>query len=151
MSVINSIILIAAGSVITIFSQYFTKVLQNRIKKNEEKIMHEISSFESMLQIHHKIFKALYIDGGLPSNEVLDEHLQMIQKLMIWSNDEVLSKYALYISEINQSPIRDLKDKEVQFGKAVLEFRKQLGYKNKGISPDKIALIFKAGWKDSTI
>ena len=45
--------------------------------------------------------------------------------------------------------IKNLKEYEIHFGMAILAFRKDLGYKNKGdkIRPEQIVTIFKAGWK----
>ena len=73
----------------------------------------------------------------------------MCKDLVVWAPDDVLAEYAMYFNK--RAPESKLKDFEIHFGKAILAYRRELGFKNKKITPEQITVIFKAGWGDKRL
>src|SRR3989339_832603 len=66
------------------------------------------------------------------------------KEVLLWCPDNVLYHYAMYIQEFKPD---GSEEQEVHFAKAILEFRKAIGYRNwfGRITTEHIAKIFRAG------
>jgi hypothetical protein len=119
----------------------------------EELRSKEKEVFEQMLANHSRQFAHFNVNQTRTEHE-FEENLVVTRNLLAWSSDEVLAEYAMYLERLSQSlpsQVQELKDWEVHFGKSILAFRKQLGYKNKRITPEQVATVFKAGWRGGHI
>ncbi len=142
MNIWESILLLATGCAITLFSQYIKNILKVSSEKKKYKYKQEREAFELLLETHSK----LVVDKR-PTEVSINQRFLMVRKLILWSQENVLIKYAEYLKRISPDSFTNLKDRELLFGKTILEFKKQLKYKNKKLTPEQAAVIFKAAWK----
>jgi hypothetical protein len=69
--------------------------------------------------------------------------------MAVWAPDEVLAEYAQHLETKHPEDLRSIADHERHFGAAILAFRRELGFKDSKhqLTPERVALIFKAGWQ----
>ena len=144
----TTIIISIVTTVLTVILGWLGILVKNKIlrqeKKETEKQKMKRVAFEKLLDIHSE-----KIQGKQYEPDWLDEFAKMCNLTIVWASDNVLSEYSLFRQKQFPEKLDKVKDYEIHFGKTVLEFRKELGYKNKNnkITPEQIVLIFKSGWK----
>ena len=135
-------------AVITVFVGWITIWIKNRLSRAEKKVT-ELNQkkrevFQQMIDLHsEKMF------GENINSNWLEKFAAMRREIVVWASDEVLLEYALFHQKLFPKSLENVQEYEIHFGKAIIEFRKQLGYKNKKlkIKPEQIIAIFKAGWE----
>ncbi|HCY76505.1 MAG TPA: hypothetical protein DHV28_11340 [Ignavibacteriales bacterium] len=73
---------------------------------------------------------------------------EMSRNILLWGSDEILEEYGKYV--MGRHPdYEKIKEHELHFAKAILAFRKEIGYKNKKdkVTPEQIVIIFRSGYK----
>lgn len=143
-SAFTSMVMLLLGAGIWWFKRKFDRGQEVKKEKTErEKLV-----FERMLDNHSRQFANVYVNQNRTEHEF--EHNLMVSKdLLVWSSDEVLFEYGEYMTE--EKLLAELTDREKHFAKSILAFRKQIGYKNIGLTPEKVAIVFKAGWRRGEI
>ncbi|MBU1422033.1 MAG: hypothetical protein KKG06_02415 [Bacteroidetes bacterium] len=105
--------------------------------------------FTRMLENHSRQFAKINVHSLTKHN--FEDNLAITRELLVWSADGVLAEYALYMQSLSPEAISKLEKREIHFGKAILAFRKQLGYRNKRVTPEQAAIVFKAVWGSGNI
>jgi len=143
----NTFLISAITAVLTVLLGWLSIIVKNWIyrkeKKESEKQKMKRKAFEKLLELHSK-----RVQGKQYEKDWLEEFANMCNLIIVWSSDSVLLEYALFIQNLIPEQQRKIENYELYLGKAVLAFRKELGYENKDdkITPEQIVLIFKAGW-----
>jgi len=81
-----------------------------------------------------------------PNSDWLERFARASKEVVLWCPDSVLEQIALFVETFDP---HKPKESEIHFAKAILSFRKTLGYKNwrKKITPEQIIKIFDTGTK----
>lgn len=134
--------------VLTVIIGWISIWVKNRLsraKKRETELdQKKREVFQNMIDLHsEKIF------GEYHNTDWLERFAIMRKEIVVWASDEVLLEYALFHQKLFTESLKNLEEYEIHFAKAILEFRKQIGYKNKNskIKAEQITAIFKAGWE----
>lgn len=149
-NVIVPIFVSFATTLIVWFGWWLKKQWQVKHDARIETQSKEKAIFALMLETHSRQFAHIYVNQERTSHN-FEDNLAATRELLVWSADAVLSEYARYMRELSPEPFAELVERERHFGRAILAFRKQLGYDNKGVSADDAAVIFKAGWRNGHI
>lgn len=155
----NSIVLPALVSLFTTLTVavfgaviwWFKKHWESKQEEKREIVSKEKEAFSKMLEHHSNMFASFNSNSGLNVNVKLEDTFPVVRELLVWSSDDVLREYSLYLRTVFKDENNKLSDREMHFGKAILAFRKQLGYKNKDITPEYVAIVFKAFWQKGII
>ncbi|HPG41430.1 MAG TPA: hypothetical protein PLP19_19245 [bacterium] len=145
----NNIIIPIITAILTVILGWITIFIKDRIlqktKNESKKIKMQREAFEKLLDLHSE-----RIQGKHLKDEWIDEFAKMSHLIIVWGSDKVLYEYIKFRQNQFSDKENIIKDYELYFGKAVLEFRKELGYKNKKnyLQPEHIVLIFKSGWNN---
>ncbi|MFC1614402.1 hypothetical protein ACFL5K_03820 [Gemmatimonadota bacterium] len=146
-NIILTVITSAITAVLTVSLGWLSIIVKNKIfrkeKKETEKEKMKREAFEKLLEIHSKKVQREHYES-----DWLEKFAKMCNLIIVWSSDSVLLEYALFMQKYPSKKQIRIEEYEKYFGQAVLEFRKELGYKNKDnkITPEQIVLIFKTGW-----
>ncbi|MEK0337575.1 MAG: hypothetical protein QQN41_09100 [Nitrosopumilus sp.] len=123
----------------------FSVWIRNRIKR-AEKNMSEIhymkrKALQQMIDLHSKL-----ASGKSYDNNWIDEFGEMRKEIVVWAPDNVLIEYTKYNEKRDPDCMKNIKDYEVYFSKAIIAYRKEFGCKNKGnrLKPEHISAIFKS-------
>lgn len=141
--ILTNILCFGLGLFLHNMIQQFNSLLTKKINESAKKNANEIDAFECMLASHHNF---LLLKAAVNTSKY-EEHLKMIEKLLIWSKDEILYEYGAYMKKVDHEQINKITDREIHFAHVVLAFRKQRKYKNKNLEPETIALLFRGGFK----
>lgn len=117
----------------------------------KKKIIQSIASETQLIEKQRTAFSHLLdlwservIGEAIKSDDWIERFAKASKDVLLWCPDDVLYYYALYIQEFKPN---GSSEQEKHFAKAILGFRKALGYKNRGgnITPEHIVKIFSAG------
>jgi len=142
---IETLLASLAGSIITIFIYSILHYLKKIIDRREEdKITikeNKRTSYKNLLDKHIRI-----LIGTEPSDWT-KEFSKVSIDILLWASDGVLREYGKYIESREKSKI-EIQEHEIYFAKAILAYRKELGFKNRRgkITPKQIVLIFRLGY-----
>lgn len=129
------------------FFFYYLRVrMKEKSQSKAELEKNKRESFQKLLDEHAKILLDKITD--IPLDEWIKEFSDMSKSILLWGSDNVLSEYGKYVENYSND-IPKIEDRELHFAKAILAFRKELGYKNKKniITPKQVVLIFRSGYK----
>lgn len=149
MTVLDTILISFFTTLATAAVGFFFYYLRTRMKeKSQSKAELEVKkreAFKKLLDEHSEIFFDLF--DKKPLEEWIKDFSEMNKNILLWGSDEVIYEYAQYIEQRHKQD--DIKGHELHFAKAILAFRKEIGYKNKGnkIIPEQIVYIFRSGKK----
>lgn len=141
------IILISAFT--TTFGFFINHYLKNLLDKKSlsksELEQNKRESFKKLLDEHSEIFLGLF--HNKPLDEWIKDYSEMRKNILLWGSDEVIYEYAQFIKK--GFPQDDMKEHEMHFAKAIIAFRKEIGYKNKRnkVTPEQIVFIYRSGRK----
>lgn len=81
---------------------------------------------------------------AIKSEDWIQRFASASKNVLLWCPDPALEQIALFVETFNPDKP---KDSETHLAKAILAFRKTIGYKNEGgkITPEQIVKIYKAG------
>ena len=143
-SLFTSIIIKVLGWAMGWISKIYTRVQRmesERVQKSREAV-------ERMM----RFYSNLHVPRSrIPSGE-LDELTEMSREMALWAPDQVLVHYIAFLEKRSPRMFATIADHEIEFGKTILAFRHERGFRNKDnkLQPEQVAAIFKAGW-DSPI
>lgn len=138
-------------SISGLFGFWLRKKITLKEKEDIQYRANKLETFSQLLDIHSKKFLSIHVKGEFKPVELTEQHLKMISNMMLWTSDKVLSEYVKYFEKLNPEAINKLEEREIYFGKTVLAFRIELGYKNTGLLPEHVAILFKWGWRKGII
>ena len=130
------IILITWG----IIEFWFKKKIVQKIIIENELIVKQRGTFSKFLDLLSQ-----RITGDAMSNEKwIGDFANVSKEALLWCPDSVLLYIGLYMYHFKPS---GGETQDINFAKAILQFRKTIGYKNRlrRIKPEHIIAIFKAG------
>jgi hypothetical protein len=149
-SVIVPILVSLSTTLILLLGWWLRKRWQVKHDAKIETQTRERDVFTRMLDNHSRQFASISVNQNHTEHR-FEDNLVVTKELLIWSSDEVLAEYSLYMQEKSPEVIGQLEKSEIHFGRSILAFRKQLGYKSKDITPEQVALVFKAAWRGGHI
>jgi hypothetical protein len=123
-----------------IFYFYFRKRIEFSFIERDKRIQYER---ETML----KFLEIWYNRRSNVSKDSLTEFTKSLREIMLWCPNNVLYHLGMYLSMYGKP------EAEEHFGKAVLCYRRTLGYKNRWwrwwqkVTPEHIVLFYEAGNK----
>ena len=135
--------------IITIILGWFTFWIRNSLTQRQKEksliIENKRNIFQGMLDLHSEKLVGKHLDDS----SWIERMGKISSQFIVWVSDEVVHEYATYLENKNTEEFNKLEDYEIQFGKMILEFRKEIGYTNKRklLMPKHLTLIFKSGWK----
>ena len=126
------------GLLIYVIRNWFINKTKDKIEKSQNKR----ESLQKLLEMHSEIIQDKQFDENW-----MERFFDMSKNILLWSSDNILAEYALYFQ--TKFPDFKIDEYEIHFAKAILAFRKEIGYKNKQdkITPEQIVLIFRSGFK----
>ena len=144
---VSLIILISAFTTAFGFfiNHYLKNLLDTRSQSKAELELKKRESFKKLLDEHSELF--LDFIHKKSDEEWTKSFSEMRKNILLWGSDEVLFEYAQFVKK--QYRHNDVKDYELHFAKAIIAFRKELGYKNKKdkITTEQIVYIFRSSVK----
>lgn len=103
-------------------------------------------AFKLLLDRHSDLF--LGKPQNRPVSDWLSNFSEMSKDILLWGSDTVLANYGNYALLRANNP--KISQREVYFAKAIMAFRKGIGYKNWfwRVKPKHIIVIFRVGFED---
>lgn len=141
---INSLV----TALITVTLGWLSIWVRTKLKRAESKALerdeNKRQSLDKMLR-----FNSEFLSDEKSMTESIADLEEMCRPLVAWAPDEVLYEYANFLEGKLPGIINSITEYEVHFGKAILAFRKEIGFKDRRskIDPRHLAAIFKAGWR----
>lgn len=139
-------------STLTTTVAFFFYILRLRVKEQSqtkaELELNKRQAFQKLLNEHSDLVLDIFDDK--PIKDFQKGFSEMSKSILSWGSDEVLSEYGKY-AELYYSKDSKIEERELHFAKAILAFRKELGYKNEKsvITPEQVVYIFKCGHRKS--
>jgi len=149
MSIFDTIIISFLTTLGTASIGFFFYYLRVRMKeKSQSKVELELKkreAFKKLLDEHSEIFLDFFHKKEL--DEWLKDYSEMRKNILLWGSDEVIYEYAQFVEKRHKQD--EIKEHELHFAKAILAFRREIGYKNKRskITPEQIVHIYRSGKK----
>ncbi|GEM_PF-1607773 len=106
-------------------------------------------SFKDLLNQHSNLILGKH--NKMPLEEWKNNFAEMSRNILLWGSDKVIVEYGEYVTarfkNFKEKEI-NITEREIHFAKAVLAFRKGIGYKNrfKKVKPEHIIYIFRIGY-----
>jgi hypothetical protein len=138
-SLFTSIVLKVLGWAMGWISRMYKRV--QRMESERDRKSKE--AFEKMVEF----FSELLMPRNTGSAN-LSKLTEMSRQMAVWAPDEVLVHYTAFLEQRCPNIMKSIKDHEIEFGKTILAFRRERGFRNKDdkLNPRQIVAIFKAGW-----
>ena len=94
--------------------------VDREIKKRE--------SFKDLLNHHSDLILGKHMT--MPLKEWMGNFADMSKNILLWGSDKVILEYGEYVM-LRHKERREILEREIHFAKAILAFRKEIGYKNR--------------------
>lgn len=116
------------------------------ITKSQEKAelkTQKRESLKKLLDAHSDLLLGKQFEG----EDLIQKFSDMGKDFLLWASDAMLAEYGIYLKKRFKD--HEIEEFELNFAKIILEYRKEIGYKNKHnkITPEQIVLLFRSGYK----
>ena len=152
--VINANILVALiASTVTIVGYFITRYLEKK-KLIEQQIREQkIPVYEEFIGFFFKLFKNTKSKEIIDSKELEDFFWEMNKKSVLWLSDKTFKSYINWKN--TTAKFADVKDKSeaenikmlLLFEKLLLDFREDIGHKNKNLESGDLLSLFLNDWE----
>ena len=148
----NVLVALIAGTV-TITGYFITRYLEKR-KLIEQQIREQkIPVYEEFMEFFFKLFKNTKDKKNIDSKELEDFFWKMHEKSILWLSDKTFKSYINWKN--TSSKFADLKNKSQEenmemlllFEQLLLDFRKDIGHKNKNLESGDLLSLFINDWE----
>lgn len=126
------------------FKDYLHNLLKEKSQSKSELEQNKRESLKKLLDLHAELLIHKFENPNW-----LDSFSEMSRNIILWGSDNIISEYGEYVKKHSSKEFKEILEQEIHFAKAILAFRKELGYKNKKnkVTPEHIILIFRSGQK----
>lgn len=147
----NVIVAVLAGT-FTVLGYFITRYLE-RSKLIEQQIREQkLPIYVEFIDFVFKIFEQTKNNQAIDSDELEKFYWNLNRKSILWLSDKSLKSYIdwknqiIQYSEIENNSSESTTKMLLAFEKLLLDFRKDIGHKNEGISNGDILTIFINDW-----
>lgn len=152
----NIVVALIAGAV-TIVGYFVTRYLE-RSRLIEQQIREQkLPTYEEFMEFMFSIFQQTKSGDDISNDEDLQKFFwNMNKKSILWLSDRSLKSYSRWKSQSIAQANSGVHSKEVSielmrsFGRLLLDFRKDIGHDNKGLTEEDVLSMFINDWEAYT-